>query len=296
VMDLPAAYRILDLSQAKRRGRHLWVCCPFHADRRPSLAINLAEPFRWYFRCWACGQHGSPQQFAELTGQRLRPGETLICSQRAMERAGEPTLPDFSAAHRWNVQRIRRDPRRLQELAERLGVSADALRRLGCGWNGQAWTLPMWRQSRVARLKHRWPDGRKDCQRGSKLGLLLPDGQMPKAETVLVVEGESDLTAALTLGFEGIGLLGVLNCWELLADVIRGRNVVVCFDADRSGQTAADSLIRKLAPRCRSIRRIVPDAKDPRLAPGQANGRGTTRAHRGGQSSSGRRNGSEMES
>jgi len=161
-----------------------------------------------------------------------------------------PILPDFSAAHRWNVQRIRREPQRLQELAERLWVSTEALRLIGCGWSGSAWTFPMWQQGRVVGLKRCWPGGRKDCHRASNLGVLLPQGEVPRAETLLIVEG--------------IGLPGVLNCRDLLAEVVPGRRVAIVSDADESGKVAAEGLVRKLAPVCRSIRRIVPETKDMR--------------------------------
>jgi len=113
-------------------------------------------------------------------------------------------------------------------------------------------------------LKRRWPDGRKDCYQGSRLGLLLPQWELPGSRFLLIVEGESDLAAALTLGFEAVGLPGVHACWDVLAETVRGLSVVLILDNDEPGQRASADLVCHLASVCRSIRQLVPDAKDLR--------------------------------
>lgn len=132
----------------------------------------------------------------------------------------------------------------VEALASQLGVAPGALYRLGIGWDGSAWTFPMYDGSlRPVGLHRRFPDGRKVCVRGSTLGLFVPLGRTslcsgtaggdsdksppragiggfvttkpspgglvsppPSAERLLICEGASDAAAALTLGYLAVGV------------------------------------------------------------------------------------------
>ncbi len=109
---------------------------------------------------------------------------------------------DFKALHEQYVRQI--TTQQLDELSRLLGVSVPSLIRLGTGWCGESFTFPMYNEKRmIIGIRRRFPDGRKAAVTGSRNGLLIP-ADLPDDKNLLVLEGESDLAAALTLGFDGI--------------------------------------------------------------------------------------------
>ena len=49
-----------DFIALKRRGANWWGICPFHQDKRPSLAVS---PSKGIFKCFACGESGNAVSF-----------------------------------------------------------------------------------------------------------------------------------------------------------------------------------------------------------------------------------------
>jgi hypothetical protein len=146
----------------------------------------------------------------------------------------------------------------LSGLSRSLGVSAQSLKRLGIGWDGKAYTFSMSNDfGKAIGIRRRFPDGRKLSIPGSKTGLFIPEG-LSHSGTLLIVEGESDLAAALTLGFEAMGRPSC-NCRvEMTARFVKGRSVVVVGDNDDAGRTGAEKLGRVLVLHCPSVRVIYP--------------------------------------
>ena len=105
------------------------------------------------------------------------------------------------------------------------------------------------------------------------LHILKPEGKLGKnvstlagdpAEYVLIVEGFSDTAAALDLGFGAVGRPSNLACMDMLADLVRGRRVMVIGENDkkadgkepgREGMVAAFQVVRKV---CRDARMVMP--------------------------------------
>lgn len=92
----------------KRRSRDFWTCCPFHADRTPSLKIS---PEKQVFYCFGCGQGGDVIDYVmksrdcsflvalEILG--MKPGITpkVDCEQ-------ERRLQHVRAFRAWERQRL----------------------------------------------------------------------------------------------------------------------------------------------------------------------------------------------
>ena len=49
-----------DFIALRRRGANWWGICPFHQDKRPSLAVS---PSKGIFKCFACGESGNAVSF-----------------------------------------------------------------------------------------------------------------------------------------------------------------------------------------------------------------------------------------
>lgn len=173
-----------------------------------------------------------------------------------------------------------------QELATQLGVDEVALRRLDAVWaaDRNAWAFPMHDDRRtVVGIRLRGDDGRKFSLSGSHSGIFIPRGLESRPQ-LLIVEGPTDVAAALTLGFDAAGRPSCSGGAAHLANMLqvgRRRDVVIIADSDPpsvatanqfnvlrlSGQLAASQLegpgragAKALAQRivgvCRSLRII----------------------------------------
>ena len=143
---------------------------------------------------------------------------------------------------------------RLLRLADELRVDPEALRAIGTGWAGPddlrrlraggagwqddypagAYVFPE-RDGcgRVVGLSLRAPDGRKGAPSGSGRGLVVPAGLENLAGPVVVVEGGSDVAAALTLGLAAVGRPSNRGGAAELGELLRGREVLVIGERDK---------------------------------------------------------------
>lgn len=67
-MQLPEEYRGLEIK--RETARRWYFLCPFHDDHRPSMTVERAGRYAGNFKCWACGEGGSPWRFKKLVGQK----------------------------------------------------------------------------------------------------------------------------------------------------------------------------------------------------------------------------------
>ncbi len=139
---------------------------------------------------------------------------------------------------KWGDLARRCEGRNLDALSVRLGVPTWALRTLGMGWDGEAWTVPeRAADGRVRGVKRRFPDGSKFYCKGSKTGLTYDDNALERPGPILLVEGASDVAAAIAMGFAVVGRPsctgGIDDLVELLIDVPEAREVIVLAENDR---------------------------------------------------------------
>lgn len=196
----------------------------------------------------------SPGEDGDAWIHELRPGVRMPPQQRGRDDDNDQA---WEVVARENQQRIT-DPQ-VDTLARCLGVEAIALREFGIGWDGECWTFPMFAADGSVCGIRRRPSpgkGKKHCVTGSRLGVfrrLQPDdGQL------LITEGESDAVAALSLGFDAIGVPGKSQCTQVAAVYARGRDVVVIGDNDESGKEGVHTLTRALVGVAKSVRVVYP--------------------------------------
>lgn len=145
----------------------------------------------------------------------------------------------------------------VDELASILKVDALALRELGIGHNGRAWTFPMYAaDGSVCGIRTRSADGKKRAVTGSKLGVIRRSA--PDDGLLLFCEGESDTAAAITLGQDAIGVPGAGQCVAVAAIYARNRDVVIVADNDEAGETGAAKLLAAVTGSARSLRWLRP--------------------------------------
>ena len=139
----------------------------------------------------------------------------------------------------------------ISELAGAWSIVKEALRRLGIGFDTNAYTFPMrnWQGKIVGFRKRSYKDiRRKYVARDSAQGLFIPEGVTP-GNLQIIAEGESDVAVALSAGF---GAIGVPSAGAAVDDVIgfAGQSPVACpciiGDNDAAGTSGADKLAEGL--------------------------------------------------
>ncbi|MFC1765585.1 hypothetical protein ACFL6U_26365 [Planctomycetota bacterium] len=179
--------------------------------------------------------------------------------------AGNIETKDFGQLAEGCQQRLTADD--LGRLSCSLGVSQLSLRRLQVGWDGQAYTFPMKdSDGNIIGIRRRFPTGRKVSIKGSKNGLFIPI-DLQGDSSLLIVEGASDLAAALDLGFAGIGRPNCSSKILMTAEAARGRaEIVIVGDNDKMGRAGAEKLADTLVLHYPCVRIVYPpaDIKDLR--------------------------------
>jgi len=151
-------------------------------------------------------------------------------------------------------------PNLLQQLAEQLSVSADALRALHLGWNpeDECYTFPEFTASgNICGIVRRFDDGSKKAMADSKRGLYLPVGWADREGPIIIVEGASDTAAGWDLGLAVIGRPnakgGGKTLARLLADQPEEREIIVMGENDATsagnwpGRDGAEKVATELA-------------------------------------------------
>jgi hypothetical protein len=143
------------------------------------------------------------------------------------------TAPDLKTLwRRWSTQT---DFHHLDGFAMSLEVDADALRAIGCAWNGHAWAFQMKNANdEMIGIRLRSEAGQKWAVTGSKQGLFIP--RVDPQNILYVVEGPTDCAAALTLGLWAIGRPSCMGSEGMIRHYVRGkriRRVVIVTDNDR---------------------------------------------------------------
>jgi hypothetical protein len=176
-------------------------------------------------------------------------------------------------------------PHWIDDLAVRLGVTADSLNRLGIGWafdsqtrkghtpevfdagemyrecSNRVWAVPMFNAvMETVGIMLRRDDGNKLAVAGGKVGLFIPSN-LPRADYLLICEGLTDTAAILDLGFAAIGRPSCTGGRQLAVDFVRSQNiasVVILADNDAPGQFGASSLAGSLRLYIHDVRVIAP--------------------------------------
>lgn len=167
-------------------------------------------------------------------------GRKVFC-RRIVVDTGTDGTKDFGPLTKQYQDRLTSE--KLNTLAVSLGVSTQSLKRLRVGWDDSSFTFPMSNADRkIIGIRRRLPSGRKISVTGSKNGLFIPWG-LQGDKLLLIVEGESDLAAALDLDFDAIGRPNCNSKIEMTAKAVKGRTqIIIIADTDTPGRSGAEKL------------------------------------------------------
>lgn len=323
--------RVLDALRAaccnpKPAGAGFECRCPAHEDAAPSLSVAAGDDGRVLLKCHAgC----SVQDIVASLGLRLRDlfverpsrgwNGVVRSPEPAPRRDHERRAGDVDDGAGPNWAELAADfadtapAARLNELADRLGVTVEALRALRCGWAGRAdlgpfggcrsgegvWTWPMTDAAGlVCGIAARSVTGDKWSLRGSRNGCFIPVDIATRPGPVFAPEGATDTAAALSIGLAAVGRHSCTAGARELTALLAGRDVVVLGERDkkadgrwpgRDGARAVAAAVAKAWKSAARVRWALPPhgAKDFRdwarsLAPAGAGGGSAAVAGEGG--------------
>ena len=248
-------------------GRGDW--CSAFADGRACICMRTPSA-----RPTANGGHLHFLDGKDAKGPR--PYARFVAACKAMKAEPKRDPAELERLHRLHAAAVSTAP--LNELAKRLGVTPDALRNVGIGWSGRAWSFPMFNaEGRVVGLRYRHAESAdKWSEKGGSEGIFTPPVSVDATPAaLLIVEGPSDLAALLDMLAESPALarcvaVGRPSCTggvailRRLARRLRPAKVAVVADADEPGRRGADALARLLAGDGLPVRVVVPPGKDVR--------------------------------
>lgn len=231
------------LRKVKRCGSGFVACCPAHEDRNPSLSLTERDG-RILFHCFAgC----SIDSIKSALGVYNEVAYTLPKPKPEPR----PIIHNPLALYKgWERET---DPQHLDGFAMSLGVDTDALRAIGCAWARTAWAFPMRDDHKsVIGIRLRGEDGKKWAIKGSRQGLFIPTDYPYCVDdgTMYIVEGPTDLAAAMTIGLYAIGRPSCLGQEPMIKSYLQNtkvRRIVIVSDNDTPGLTGARRLQQHLA-------------------------------------------------
>lgn len=254
--------------------------CPFHDDERPSFAVwRWYDSDEWACGCWAC-DFGPGDLFDFL--RRWHDCDFRTAMARALElRDGElPEAPDVPVN-----DGPAPDFGRMFENAHDTGAVVDLLNErnihVPADWlceefrvraNGDTVLVPHFAQTgELTGIKRRWAAAgwTPIAAKGSRLDDLYGVWRTRNRPEIIVCEGESDTwTVAKLFAEQPLDVVGLpsgvstkpRDSW---VDFLRGRDVVLLFDADRAGREGVGRWLAALSGTARSTRvACLPDGTD----------------------------------
>ena len=224
----------------------VWSYCCFHKDTvRPNLSISLLDRYYGRYKCWACPAEGY------LSKEQM---DRLNLSEFIVYKNSIKNLHTLWAQHTqscyYNLQKY---PLLKLGLAKELNVSTKSLDDWQVGYDGDSFTIPMFREdlpgynrdSGFCGIQRRFPDGSKRCVTGSRLGLMYPYGHIGDYY-IFICEGFSDGISVWDLGLQVIarphcrytdGIRAFLG--EVIGTVER---IIIIPDNDTVGRKGAEQL------------------------------------------------------
>jgi len=224
----------------------VWSLCPYHKDiNRPNLSISLLDNYYGRWKCWACGRNGclSKEQMSNLN-----------LSEPAIYKNNDNNL-----LTRWQqftedcYDNLKRFPLLKLGFAEQLNISTNSLDDWLVGFDGNSFTIPMFREDLIeyysqrgtCGVQRRFSDGSKRCITGSRLGLMYPYEQIGDYY-IFICEGFSDGISVYDLGLNSMArpyCRYTEGIEEFLDDILEGIDTIIIVpDSDTVGIQGAKDL------------------------------------------------------
>lgn len=245
-------------------------------DRNPSASVHV-ETGAWF--CHGCGASGGAYDAALALGRTPREAMVLLerhrftTKIRTTGRSSRARILRLRATEA-DVSRFRRcllgHPATLERLDDLRGWHPVAIERLEVGYDGHRVTFPYRNADGglvgIGRYNPN-PDRRADepklkADAGSRRELFPAPERVRTDGLLWLLEGEPDVVRAASLALPAVAVPGVEGWRREYIERFRGRRVVVCFDCDRPGRTAAQRIACELLGLAADVRWLDLDLRE----------------------------------
>ena len=240
-MQAPKPYKNLAI---KREDHiHYFFTCPFHeGDSEASMCVNKSNtPYPLYFKCFACGEYGSPESFAEAMGMKYK-----------HKAVSTPTVEKVEVD--WDNLDLKDVDSHIIELARLLEVKPDSVKYYGVQWHEyeRCYYIPMFNGSKKCGYQRRYPHGEKKTVRHSKQGFFIPKHKFSLDKPLFICEGFSDACVVTNLGFQAIGRYNASHV-KMPKGVLKFKQVYIMADTDECGIAGAKKVQDAIPNSCLRI-------------------------------------------
>jgi hypothetical protein len=279
--DVRGLFSELGVRLPERSGLNVAVRCFANggahkrSDRDASASVNV-ETGAWF--CHGCGAKGGAYDAALALGRT--PGEAMVLLERysfttpGTSRQSSPAKNFGLRATEADVDRFRRclldNGAALERLKELRGWHPAAIERLEVGYDGRRVTFPYRNADGQLVGMGRYqpnPDRRADepklkADAGSRRELFPAPERLKTDGWLWLLEGEPDAVRAASLALPAVAVPGVEGWRREYIERFRGRRVVVCFDCDRPGRSAAQRVACELLGLAADVRWLDLDLRE----------------------------------
>ena len=209
---------------AKRSGAGYSACCPAHDDENPSLSISEGNDGKVLVNCFAgCSVESICDSLGISTGE-------LFSQTIASEKVLKPQRIEYPYQ---------------DESGERVFSKV----RIEPGFNGKVKSFYCERADDRGRIVRNLTECRRVLYRLPEL--LLAVG---RKDIIFLVEGEKDADKLIGYGLAATTAPSSLQWCDEYTDVLREADVVILYDADKTGVERRDLLIEKLLGNVKRLR------------------------------------------
>jgi len=140
----------------------------------------------------------------------------------------------------------------IEQLAKEWNVNCKNLIFLDIGWDGKAYTFPVYNLKEIIGIQRRFPNGEKSMVKGSSLGLFIPNIEVWPLhfQSLFITEGVSDLAVLLSLELCGIAKPSAKACNDLVIKFLKENNrfeeIIIVSDNDEAGIKGTQALVKEL--------------------------------------------------
>lgn len=228
------------------------ICCPFHEERRPSCSVSVKKRL---FKCHS-GNCGAKGDIVSLIGKILGTTRAAVIAELStrydfeQEKTIDANVIEGHHSRIWKAEGL------LAALIAR-GVTHEAIRKYRLGEHKGRITIPVANKNgswvNVRRYLPGAPGGNKvKNTRGHGKIRFFPIDQL-EYEDILLVGGEvKAIAGAMHLNPHNMGCLtatcGEENWNKELTELLRDKNVWVCYDIDDAGRRATQKRMRQIKP------------------------------------------------
>lgn len=262
-----------DGRELKQSGKY-WQCrCPFHPDKTPSFTLWETDVFA---KCFGCHWEGDIFDYVmKRTGCDFRTAFEHLATTPTLHRTKTKHVPlksrNVEAEYQFKpneLKEIERSTSRICNedwLCAHIAVARNwkpqTIRQLAkqrhLGWGGDVLEF-IYKTGIKAR---RWP-GKEISWRAGQPYIWRAD-MLFNAQKVFITEGEPDAITLIDLGVESQEAVAVVaapsastfhNAW---AKLFIGKDVTLCYDADKAGRKGVVRVGALLAPVASSISELI---------------------------------------